>query len=259
MADKKPVILVMAGHDPSGGAGIQADIETIGRNGCHAATIITALTTQNTSGFIKSIPVNAKDFSEQAELVLSDMQVSACKVGLIADLGILSAIEKILASMKNIPVVIDPVINAGSGEKITTRDIYLSLFDKLIPFAMVATPNSTEARKLTGLDNLDDAAAEFIRHGCSAVLITGTHEQTEKVINTLYLNSQSPLVYKWDRLPGKYHGSGCTLASSIAAQLASGKNIIQAVSIAQEYTWNALKQGALLGKSQMHPDRFYTL
>lgn len=257
MTDKKPVILVMAGHDPSGGAGIQADIEAIVRNGCHAASIITALTIQNTSVFIKSIPVNPDDFQKQIDILLADLQINACKIGLIADPGILLVIEKKLTSLQNIPVVIDPVISAGGGERMQTEDICVSLFEKLTPFSTVITPNSIEARQLSGMNNLDDAAAEFLKHGCSAVLITGTHEQTEKVINTLYLNNEAPLHYEWDRLPGKYHGSGCTLASTIAAQLALGKDIKQAVYIAQEYTWHTLKQGILLGKTQIHPNRFY--
>ena len=257
MVDKKPVVLVMAGHDPSGGAGIQADIETIARNNCHAATVITALTTQNTSEFIKSISVNPDDFQEQINLILAEMQIKSCKIGLIADLGILSIIEKTLYSLKNIPIVIDPVINAGSGEKMMTDDITVSLYEKLMPFTTVITPNSIEARKLTGMDSLEAAAAEFHKRGCTAVLITGTHEQTEKVVNTLFLKNETPLSNEWDRLPGNYHGSGCTLASAIAAQLALGRDIKQSVSTAQEYTWQTLKHGVLLGKTQIHPDRFY--
>ena len=257
MTDKKPVVLVMAGHDPSGGAGIQADIETIANNGCHAVTVITALTTQNTSEFIKSIPVNPNDFQEQISLILAEIPINACKIGLIADLGILTAIERTLASLKNIPVVLDPVINAGSGEKIMTEDICVSLYEKLMPFTTLITPNSLEARKLSGIDDLDQAAAEFINRGCSAVLITGTHEPNKKVINTLYRKNEPPVSYGWERLPGNYHGSGCTLASGVAAHLALGEDIGQAVVMAQEYTWQALKHGTLLGKNQIHPDRFY--
>lgn len=247
----------MAGHDPSGGAGIQADIETIASHGCHAVTVITALTTQNTSEFMKSIPVNADDFQEQINLVLAEMPVSACKIGLIADLGILTAIEKTLASLKSIPVVLDPVINAGSGEKIMTEDVCVSLYEKLMPFTTVITPNSLEARKLSGSDDLEQAAAGFIRRGCDAVLITGTHEPDAKVINTLYRKDKPPVRCKWERLPGNYHGSGCTLSSAIAVHLARGEAIDQAIVMAQEYTWQTLKHGTLLGKNQFHPDRFF--
>jgi hydroxymethylpyrimidine/phosphomethylpyrimidine kinase len=126
-----------------------------------------------------------------------------------------------------------------------------------MPFTTVITPNSTEARALTGIDNLDDAAADLLNRGCRAVLITGTHEQSTKVINTLYMQNETPVINSWERLPDSYHGSGCTLSSCIAAQLALGKTIMEAVTIAQKYTWYALKHGMLLGRSQYHPDRFY--
>jgi hydroxymethylpyrimidine/phosphomethylpyrimidine kinase len=255
--DKKPVVLVLAGHDPCGGAGIQADIEAIAANGCHAATVITCLTSQNTSEFRQAITVNADYFSQQLEMILADMPVSACKIGLIADMGILSAIEKTLIDLMDIPVVLDPVISAGTGTKIVTDDIRTSLRDKLLPFITVITPNTTEARAITGTDNPDEAAAGLLARGCRAALITGTHEPTDKVINTLYLQGQPPIQNTWERLPGSYHGSGCTLSSCIAAMLAHGKTIGESAAMAQKYTWQTLKQGMLLGKGQFHPDRFY--
>lgn len=255
----KPVVLVMAGHDPSGGAGIQADIEAIAGNGCHAATVITCLTTQNTREFKESIPVNADSFLEQVAYIQDDMTVSACKIGVISDLGVLSGIEKILQGLGAVPVVLDPVISAGTGQKINTEDIYTALHDKLMPFATVITPNSLEARELTGIDDLDMAAEQLIRRGCQAVLITGVHEQTDTVINTLYRSGRNPEPFTWERLPGRYHGSGCTLSSAIAAHLAQGADIDQAISAGQEYTWHTLKHALSLGRNQFHPNRFYSL
>jgi hydroxymethylpyrimidine/phosphomethylpyrimidine kinase len=254
--NSKPVVLVIAGHDPTGGAGIQADIEAIACNGCHATSVITCLTTQNTSEFKKSIKVDPLDFQEQVELILDDMMINACKVGLITDLGILTAIEKILIRLKNIPVVLDPVINAGTDQKIITRKIYTSIVHKLSPFVSIMTPNSIEARELTGLDDLDAAADALIVRGCKSVLITGTHEQSEKVINTLYTDNDK-IQYVWERLPDNYHGSGCTLSASISAQLAFGMDIKKAVELAQEYTRNTLMQALKIGKRQLHPNRFY--
>ena len=254
---KKPVVLVLAGHDPSGGAGIQADIETIAANGCHAMTVLTCMTTQNTAEFRKYIPVQPEDFLQQTELILSETGIEACKIGLIADPGILTAIEKILPGFKDVPVVLDPVINSGSGEKIMTDDIRISLRDKLLPFTTIITPNTTEARSLSGLDDLPAAAQKLIKQGCKAVFITGAHEPTAMVINTLYLEKEPPEQWVWERLPGTYHGSGCTLSSAIAAHLALGENIRQAVMAAQHYTWNTLKHGMRLGCKQCHPDRFY--
>ncbi|MGH8119580.1 MAG: bifunctional hydroxymethylpyrimidine kinase/phosphomethylpyrimidine kinase [Gammaproteobacteria bacterium] len=253
----KPVVLVLAGHDPGGGAGIQADIEAIAANGCHAATVITCLTTQNTAEFRKYIPVCPEDFLQQTELILAETRISACKIGLIADPGILSAIEKILLRFKKTPVVFDPVISAGSGEKIMTDDIIMSLRDKLLPLITVLTPNTIEARALAGVDDISAAAHKLLKHGCQSVLITGTHEPTGEVINTLYLEHETPIKFSWDRLDGTYHGSGCTLSAAISAYLARGEDIKQAVAVAQKYTWNTLKHGMWLGGKQDLPDRFY--
>lgn len=249
----------MAGHDPSGGAGIQADIEAVASNGCHAATVITCLTTQNTVEFKQAYPVNADSFLEQVSSLLEDMTISACKIGVIADLGVLYAIEKILQGLGPVPVVLDPVITAGTGQKINTGDIYNALHEKIMPFVAIITPNSMEARELTGFDDLDRAAEELLQRGCRAVLITGAHEQDDAVINTFYRAGHKPRPFRWERLAGKYHGSGCTLSAAIAAQLARGNDIEHSVSKAQEYTWHTLKRAMKLGKNQFHPDRFYYL
>lgn len=253
----KPVVLVLAGHDPDGGAGIQADIESIAANGCHAATVITAMTVQNTAVFRKYIPVNPQDFLQQIDLIRSDMKISAVKIGLIGDEEILRAIETVLNELRDIPVVLDPVLGAGTGDPVTPARVQPALYEKLLPFVTLATPNSIEARTLSG--NPESAlAADFILGlGCKAVLITGAHEPTDRVINTLYEADSPPAEYAWTRLPGSYHGSGCTLSSTIAARLARGEDLRGAVMTAQEYTWNTLQSGLQLGKKQFHPDRFY--
>lgn len=254
----KPVVLVLAGHDPSGAAGIQADIESLTANGCHAATVLTCMTTQNTACFKEYIPVRAGDFLQQVDMVLEDMPITACKIGLAGDTGILAAIEKLLLRLHHIPVVIDPVIGAGSGASILTADLVRILRDKILPRATVITPNSVEARALSGQTDLEAAGTHLLNLGCQAVLITGTHEPAEPVINTLFLPHERPEEYSWDRLPGSYHGSGCTLSSAIAAQLALGAEIRPAIYTAQQYTWTALKHGVRLGQSQSHPDRFFS-
>ena len=253
----KPVVLVLAGHDPSGGAGIQADIETITRNDCHAATVITCMTTQNTAEFRQITQVNSDNFNQQVEMVLADIPVNACKIGLVTDTSVISVIEKTLIALMDIPVVLDPVISSGTGVKIVTNDVCSTILNILLPFITVITPNSNEARTLTGIDDLDGAANDLLLRGCRAVLITGTHEQTTRVINTLYLQNEKPEKTEWERLPGSYHGSGCTLSSCIAAQLALGKTIREAVAMAQKYTWQTLKYGRMLGKGQIYPDRFF--
>ena len=254
----KPVILVMAGHDPTGGAGIQADIESIAAHDCHAATVVTCLTTQNTGKFWKSFPQQAADFQQQLDSLIQDMQFSACKIGLVTESSILSVIESILERIDPVPVVMDPVLISGSGENISDREIFLLSENSLFRNLAVITPNSMEARKLTGIDNLEKCADDLLKRGCSSVLITGTHEDTIPVINTLYLQGGESVEYTWERLPGSYHGTGCTLSSSIAANLALGFDLQQAVEKAQNYTWNTIDKALKLAKHQLHPNRLYS-
>lgn len=253
----RPVVLVLAGHDPTGGAGIQADIEAIAANNCHAATVITCLTTQNTTDFKQAWPVDAGMFQEQVRYILADMPVAACKIGVIADLAILYAVADILANLPPLPVVLDPVISAGTGQMINSDAVYRALREKIMPRATVMTPNTVEAGQLSSMSTADTAAEDLLQTGCQSVLITGAHADTDTIINTLYRREQQPVQYRWQRLPGHYHGSGCTLAASLAAQLAQGNNLETAVAIAQEYTWQTLKQAMSLGKSQLHPNRFF--
>jgi hydroxymethylpyrimidine/phosphomethylpyrimidine kinase len=253
----KPVVLVLAGHDPGGGAGIQADIESVAANGCHAATVLTAMTIQNTVTFRKYIPIDHRDFLQQIDLICSDMKIGAVKIGLIGDTEILRAIETVLQEIGDIPVVLDPVLCAGTGEPIMPGKVPPESYEKLLPHITLITPNSIEARTLSGQAEPAMAAEFFLRHGCKAVLITGTHDPSDQVINTLYQSATTPGEYTWPRLPGSYHGSGCTLSSAIAAHLARGKDLGEAVMAAQEYTWNTLQSGLQLGKSQFHPDRYY--
>ena len=253
----KPVVLVLAGHDPGGGAGIQADIETIAANGCHAATVLTAMTIQSTVEFRRYITVKPEDFLQQVECVCSDMEISACKIGLIGDIEILRAVETALQALRDVPVVLDPVIWAGTGENIMPDNVQIALYSRLLPHVTVITPNSVEARTLARANDPAMAAEYLLKSGCKAMLITGTHDPSPRVINILYQANNPPMEFAWPRLLGSYHGSGCTLSSAIAANLARGKDPGQAVAEAQEYTWNTLHHGLQLGKKQYHPDRFY--
>jgi len=253
---KRPVVLVLAGHDPSGGAGIQADIESIGTAGCHALTVITALTAQNTGIFSGFAPQDSPFFEKQLDLLLNDFQIDACKIGMVGNEIQIGVIAKVLSGL-NIPTVLDPVLITGTNETIADKQIQHAMLEKLLPLCSIITPNSIEARSLADTEELTQAAGKLMDYGCSAVLITGTHEKTDQVINRLYQQDKSVTSYTWERLAGVYHGSGCTLSSRIAAQLALGDDIKTAVEIAQNYTWNSLQQGLQLGKTQLLPDRFF--
>ncbi len=254
--NQKPVVLVIAGHDPSGGAGIQADIESISSAGCHAATVITSLTTQNTNKVLDVMPQNPEPFRNQIRLILEDMDIVACKIGMIGDIKLLKVIVDELAET-NFPIVLDPVMSATTGMKFSDDDICKKLLTSLLPLATIITPNSNEARLLTKKNDLSAAADILMDYGTESVLITDTHDDTHEVINALYTKHDSSIEYHWERLPDTFHGSGCTLSSRIAALLALGNDLKISVGKAQEYTWLSLKHGLKLGHGQAQPNRFY--
>jgi len=256
--NKKPIVLVIAGHDPSGGAGIQADIESIANAGCHAVTVITSLTAQNTN---KITNVSSQDpvfFKKQIKLIFDDFSVAACKIGMIGDVKLVDTIHNELSDIK-IPIILDPIINSGTGKNLSSKKTCERILTLLLPLTTVITPNTLEARILGETDNLKIAADKLLNYGTKSVLITGSHEKTNTVLNTLYEKNNSPMEYKWKRLASSFHGSGCTLSSRIAANIALGNNLKNAVEDAQKYTWQTLKNGLELGKNQIHPDRFFNM
>jgi len=254
--NKKPVVLVIAGHDPSGGAGIQADIETIAHAGCHATTVITSLTSQNTSEVAEIIPQTAESFRKQIKLILADMEVASCKIGMIGSLELIDVIQSELSNI-NIPIVLDPVINATSGQSFADEDMCKKILSSLFPLTSIVTPNGKEANLLSQSTHLETAAHKLLDFGTKSVLITDTNENPEKVTNIFYTENNASIEYHWQRLSGSFHGSGCTLSSRIAALLALGNDVKTAVEEAQAYTWNTLKHGLKLGQGQFQPDRFY--
>ncbi|MCW8889272.1 MAG: hydroxymethylpyrimidine/phosphomethylpyrimidine kinase [Sedimenticola sp.] len=254
----KPIVLSISGHDPSGGAGIQADIEAMAAHGCHAATAITCLTIQDSRNVHALIPLSPEQLYRQVETLLQDYQIQAIKIGLIGSAEIAAAIGNLLAKRPGIPVVLDPILAAGGGTELASNQLIQTLMGIIVPRTTLITPNSQEARKLTGEDSLDRCANHLLSKGAEAVLITGTHEASDEVINTLYRSDQPPIQQIWARLDASYHGSGCTIASAIAAGLAKGHPLLEAVTRAQEYTWNSLKSGWKPGKGQHIPNRFFT-
>ena len=269
-----PVILVFAATDPTGGAGIQADLLTLASMGCHGLSVVTAITVQDTAGVEDVMPIDSDWVVEQARLVLEDMPVAAFKVGMTGSVENIAAIAEIVADYPDIPLILDPVLASGRGDELATEDMIAALSELLLPQTTIITPNSQEARRLARSPRLDDdgdesdideedapslteCASRIMKLGCEYVLITGTHENTPLVINTLYNERGVVRTDNWERLPGSYHGSGCTLASAIAATLANGLDIPEAVREAQEYTWQALAAGFRPGMGQFIPDRFF--
>lgn len=257
-SDRIPAVMALSGLDPTGGAGIQADIEAIASMGCHTLPIVTALTVQTSQNVIRYESTEPLLLIEQARAVLDDIPVKAFKLGMLANTQIIEAVHSILQDFPEAPVVLDPIITAGGGTALSENDAIAAMRELLFPLTTVITPNSEEARLLTEqADSLDACAEQLQDMGCEYVLITGTHEATVNVTNTLYTDHQRPESFSWDRLPHSYHGSGCTLAAAISALLAQGLDPFNAINEAQEYTWRSLQQGFQPGKGQHLPNRLY--
>ena len=250
--------MVFAGSDPTGGAGIQADIEVLASQGCHAVTVITALTAQDTTGVKDSMAVDATWVIEQARAVLEDMPIAAFKIGMLGSHAIAEVVHTLIKEYPKVPVVLDPVLASAGGYQLADASLQGAMISLLLPLATVLTPNSLEARMLAPTaDTLDACAQQLMEYGSEFVLVTGTHENTPEVVNTLYGNHRRLDTFHWERLPGSYHGSGCTLASAIAGMLAHGLDPFTATHEAQQYTWNTLKHARQLGKGQYLPNRMF--
>ena len=264
MSEIPPVVLVFAATDPSSGAGLQADILTIASMGCHPLSVVTAVTVQDTSGVDDVMPIDSEWVADQARAVLEDIPVDAFKIGLLGSVENVAAIAEVISDYPDIPLVFDPVLTSGRGDELANEDMRDAMRELLLPQTTILTPNSIEARRLIQDEEndennpeLDECAKRIVLMGCEYVLVTGTHEHTPKVINTLYGARGLMRRDNWPRLPGIYHGSGCTLASAIAALLANGLPIEEAVREAQEYTWQSLKFGFRPGMGQHIPDRLF--
>jgi len=255
---KPPAVLVFAGLDPTGGAGLQADIEAIGSMGGHALPVLTAVTAQDTSDVRSCTPIDALSIIEQARVVLEDVAVDAFKVGLVGRVDAIGAIHTILKEHEGIPVVIDPVCQSSSGTALTDDEQLDAMASMLLPLATVVTPNTLEARLLTPeADSLNASAQELMSYGCEFVLLTGSHEPSPNVVHRLYSDRRLIETFEYGRLPANYHGSGCTLSSAIAALLGHGLEPLPAVNEALEYTYQALERGFPLGKGQLIPRRLF--
>jgi hydroxymethylpyrimidine/phosphomethylpyrimidine kinase len=264
MSESFPLVMTFAATDPSGGAGLQADLLTIASMGCHPLSVVTAITVQDTSGVDDVLSIDPEWVADQARAMLEDVPVAAFKIGLLGSVENIAAIAEILADYPDIPLVLDPVLSSGRGDELANEDMLDAMRELLVAQTTIITPNSMEARRLAlDEDNdeddptLEECAKRILHMGCEYVLITGTHEQTPKVTNTLYSERGVVSSDSWARLPGIYHGSGCTLASAIAALMAQGVAVPEAVKEAQEYTWQALNAGFRPGMGQHIPDRLF--
>ena len=257
-----PLVLTFAASDPSGGAGIQADLLTLASMGCHPLSVITAITVQDSAGVEGMLAIDADWVADQARCLLEDMPVDAFKIGVLGSVENIAAIAEIVSDYPDVPLILDPVLASGRGDELTNDDMTHALRELLLPQTTIVTPNSLEVRRLAEAEEdeeltLEQCAARLIETGCEFVLVTGTHENTPQVVNTLYSKSGVVRSDSWPRLPGSFHGSGCTLASAIAAMLANGLDLPEAVREAQDYTWQTLKKAYRPGMGQFLPDRLF--
>ena len=260
MSSLIPAVLAFSASDPSGGAGLQADVLTIASLGCHPLSALTAITAQDTRGVESLLALEPDWIARQARLVLADIPAAAFKIGVLGSARNAAAVSAILAEHPRTPVVLDPVLASGRGDPLSDSETVRLLRSELLPLTTVLTPNSLEARRLALAAPdaaLADCARELTNSGCRYVLITGTHESGADVVNTLYDAGGVVREDRWARLPGSFHGSGCTLASALAAMLARGMPVPEAAQAAQAYTWKTLEAGFQPGSGQFLPNRLF--
>lgn len=255
----RPCVLVFAGSDPSGGAGIQADIEAIGCMEAHALPVITALTVQDNDRVYAVYPVDAAVIAEQAQALIRKIPVRAVKIGIVGNAANALAISAILDELKvrqpGLPVVLDPVLASGQGDALSSDDAVAALAP-LLPHTTLLTPNMPEATVLCEGNRRSDSQAEHLLGlGVRQVLIKGGHGQDPSIINRWYLPDEQRS-WSWPRLGADFHGSGCTLAAAIAALLARGLPEHEALYRAQVYCHNALVNAYQIADGQLIPDRF---
>lgn len=251
-------MLIVAGNDPSGGAGIAADLQAITAAGAHPAPVITALTVQDTVNASAVEPASPALVAAQMNAVLADIPVAAIKIGLLATADIAIAVAEVLARHPGLPVVLDPVLVAAGGARLAEDALIGVVRDKLCPLTTLLTPNAHEIRRLApDLGDTAARAAALRRAGCEFVLAKGGDEPDagdREVLNTLY-GAGITREFRWPRLDGSFHGSGCTLASACAARIALGDPVEDAVATAQALTHRWLERAFRPGRGQRVPLR----
>ena len=256
-----PAVLTFAATDPTSGAGLQADLLALASMGCYPLSVVTAITVQDTAGVEAVLPIDPDWVADQARCILEDMPIAAFKMGMLGSTEIVTVVAEVVSDYPDVPLVLDPVLASGRGDEFASEDMVSAIRELLVPQSTIVTPNIPELRRLAGDDDEDasdaDLAQRLLDTGCEYVLVTGTHASTPEVINTLYHRGGILRADTWQRLPGSYHGSGCTLAAALAANLARGLDIGDAVHEAQDYTWQALAHALRPGMGQFLPDRLF--
>ncbi len=262
LGSKRPCVLVFAGHDPSGGAGIQADIEAIAAQGAHALPVITALPVQDNQRVYSVHPVDVALMQAQAEALLARIPIAAVKIGILGSRAHALAIATILRRLKQqhraLAVVLDTVLRSGHGDALSEDDPVLAV-SELFDLATVLTPNLPELMRLSKADAVSSQLEQIQRLQSVSqadILLKGGHgPQQQDVCNSWWTKQGLQQRWQWPRLPGEYHGSGCTLAAALAGQLAVGREMAVALQSAQDYTQRCLAQASWIAEGQLIPRR----
>ncbi|MDP5008170.1 MAG: hydroxymethylpyrimidine/phosphomethylpyrimidine kinase [Glaciimonas sp.] len=259
MAATPPCVLVFSGSDPSGGAGLQADVTAISALGAHAMTVVTVLTVQDNEHVFGVYPVDAELVRQQAQALVDRIPIAAIKLGIVgnrANAEVIAAIIRDLRSRQpNLPVIFDPVLANGAGDNLASEDP-IAAIAPLFALATVITPNRIEANRLCGdKKNPEAQAQQLLARGCQHVLLKGGHgPEQDVVLNRWYTNGRQHS-WTWPRLQGEFHGSGCTLAAALSALLAQGLTMEQACDAAQTYCQQTLTSSYAIAVGQRIPSR----
>jgi len=249
----KSKVLIIAGSDSSGGAGIQADIKTVTALGSYAATAVTAVTAQNTKGVKKITPIPTKNVQEQVTMILDDIGADGVKIGMLHNASIIKCVYSILKKYKLKNVVLDPVMVAKSGTKLINNNSIKHLKKLLLPLSNLVTPNIPEAEVLTGysISNKEDmikAAKKILNMGSKNVLLKGGHLKSKMIFDILATKKEVRIFTKRKIRTKNTHGTGCTLSSALATCLSQKKNMIKSCKISLRYVDKAIASAPGYGK-----------
>ncbi|HVL75113.1 MAG TPA: hydroxymethylpyrimidine/phosphomethylpyrimidine kinase [Noviherbaspirillum sp.] len=250
-------VLVFAGSDPSGGAGLQADLQAIAAQGAHALTVVTAVTVQDNDRVFSVNAVAAELVTRQAQALIDKIDVAAVKIGIPGSLPNAEAIAAIVAHLHHrnpgLPVVLDTVLASGKGDALSSGDP-IDGVRSLLPHATLVMPNLPEAARLCPGQSEIDVQAQALLRACPNVLIKGGHGGGDEVVNTWFARDVRHS-WRWPRLAGQFHGTGCTLASAVAGLLAQGLPMRAALEAAQSYVHQTLVAAYAIAPGQRIPQR----
>jgi hydroxymethylpyrimidine/phosphomethylpyrimidine kinase len=257
-----PILLTIAGFDPSCGAGTVADLKTFAAHGCYGVAAITSLTVQNTQGVEAVHNTPAAELRGQLDILVKDCDIAAVKIGMLGNRGNAAVVAEFLDAHKFAIVVHDPVMNSSSGTELLDAGGVKYLTAELLKRASVFTPNVPEAEALTGLEikdlaSMEAAARKLVEMGARAVIVKGGH--MDRAVDVVFDGNEMVQLGGDTVKIESTHGTGCTFASALTAQLAAGRGLIEAATLAKAYVTKAIEKGYAVGKGRMPLDHFYRL